>query len=50
VEPEPGLLEKLKKDSRELWYDMAKTKVVPEDKLEELEALLEAHRAKATAE
>ncbi len=50
VEPEPGLLAELKNDSRALWYEMAKTNAVPEDKLKEVEALLEAHRAKATAE
>ncbi len=46
VEPEAGLLSELKNDSRELWYEMAKTNAIPEDKLREIEALLEAHRAR----
>ncbi|MFK8031377.1 MAG: TRAP transporter substrate-binding protein DctP [Gammaproteobacteria bacterium] len=49
VEPEPGLLDELKNGSRELWRDMAKTKVIPADKLQELETLLETHRSRASA-
>ena len=49
VEPDPSLVSELKSGSREVWYEMAKTKVVPADKLKELEALLEAHRSSATA-
>lgn len=49
VEPEPGLLETLKQDSRELWYEMAETGVVPRDRLEQLETILQSHRSGAPA-
>ncbi len=49
IEPEPGLLKALKNGSRELWYELGKNNVIPMDKLKEIEALLEAHRSRASA-